>query len=42
MTMPAFLLRRLGATVVLLIVISFVTFSLFQFGPADPAAALRP
>ncbi|MER5946762.1 ABC transporter permease [Streptomyces sp. NPDC001904] len=37
--MAAFLLRRFGATVVLLIVISFVTFTLFQFGPADPAAA---
>lgn len=37
--MLAFLTRRLGATVVLLIVISFVTFTLFQFGPADPAAA---
>ncbi|MGW0683867.1 ABC transporter permease [Streptomyces sp. NPDC002754] len=37
--MIAFLARRLGATVALLIVISFVTFTLFQFGPADPAAA---
>ncbi|MGY0489820.1 ABC transporter permease [Streptomyces sp. WG-D5] len=37
--MLAFLTRRLAATVVLLVVISFVTFTLFQFGPADPAAA---
>ncbi|MFZ3562281.1 ABC transporter permease [Streptomyces sp. BH055] len=37
--MLAFLTRRLVATVVLLAVISFVTFTLFQFGPADPAAA---
>ncbi|WP_233521543.1 ABC transporter permease [Streptomyces triticagri] len=38
-SMTTFLVRRLTATVGLLIVISFVTFCLFQFGPADPAAA---
>ncbi|MFE1955704.1 ABC transporter permease [Streptomyces sp. NPDC059524] len=37
--MTRFLLRRFAAMIALLIVISFVTFSLFQLGPADPAAA---
>ncbi|MFE3173928.1 ABC transporter permease [Amycolatopsis sp. NPDC059090] len=34
-----FLARRVAAMIVLLVVISFVTFALFQVGPADPAAA---
>jgi ABC-type dipeptide/oligopeptide/nickel transport system permease component len=37
--MTGFLMRRFVAMIVLLFVISFVTFSLFQLGPADPAAA---
>lgn len=37
--MIAFLLRRFGAMVLLLLVVSFITFTLFSFGPADPAAA---
>ncbi|WP_246236060.1 ABC transporter permease [Streptomyces boluensis] len=37
--MTGFLMRRLAAMIALLVVISFVTFSLFQLGPADPAAA---
>ncbi|MBZ4020764.1 ABC transporter permease [Streptomyces purpurogeneiscleroticus] len=37
--MAGFLLRRFAAMIALLLVISFVTFSLFQLGPADPAAA---
>ncbi|MEV0084050.1 ABC transporter permease [Saccharopolyspora sp. NPDC050642] len=37
--MTRFVLRRFVAMIVLLFVISFVTFSLFQLGPADPAAA---
>ncbi|AJF68686.1 ABC transporter permease [Streptomyces vietnamensis] len=37
--MTGFLLRRFAAMIALLVVISFVTFSLFQLGPADPAAA---
>jgi len=37
--MIAFLLRRLGAMVLLLLVVSFITFCLFHFGPADPASA---
>ncbi|MEV0598764.1 ABC transporter permease [Streptomyces sp. NPDC050315] len=37
--MAGFLLRRFAAMIALLVVISFVTFSLFQLGPADPAAA---
>ncbi|MFE6870458.1 ABC transporter permease [Kitasatospora sp. NPDC057692] len=37
--MTGFLLRRSAAMIALLLVISFVTFSLFQLGPADPAAA---
>ncbi|MEU8487552.1 MULTISPECIES: ABC transporter permease [unclassified Streptomyces] len=37
--MTSFLMRRFVAMIVLLFVISFVTFSLFQLGPADPAAA---
>ncbi|WP_309065244.1 ABC transporter permease [Microbacterium sp.] len=34
-----FLVRRAVALIVLLLVVSFVTFALFQVGPADPAAA---
>ncbi|MEV7620491.1 ABC transporter permease [Microbacterium sp. NPDC089321] len=34
-----FLVRRTLALVALLVVVSFITFALFQFGPADPAAA---
>ena len=37
--MFGFLLRRVAALVILLIVVSFATFALFQIGPADPAAA---
>ncbi|MGL3807933.1 ABC transporter permease [Paeniglutamicibacter sp. R2-26] len=37
--MVGFLFRRLGAMLILLLVVSFITFTLFQFGPADPAAA---
>ncbi|MFF4759696.1 ABC transporter permease [Streptomyces sp. NPDC001292] len=37
--MTRFLMRRFVAMIVLLFVISFVTFTLFQLGPADPAAA---
>ncbi|MFE4514836.1 ABC transporter permease [Kitasatospora sp. NPDC056783] len=37
--MTGFLLRRCAAMIALLLVISFVTFSLFQLGPSDPAAA---
>ncbi len=37
--MFGFIVRRLAALVVLLLVVSFVTFALFQVGPADPAAA---
>ncbi|MFJ2719610.1 ABC transporter permease [Streptomyces sp. NPDC087437] len=37
--MTRFLTRRFVAMILLLFVISFVTFSLFQLGPADPAAA---
>ncbi|MFJ3958532.1 ABC transporter permease [Arthrobacter sp. NPDC090010] len=37
--MIVFLLRRLGAMVLLLLVVSFITFTLFSVGPADPAAA---
>ncbi|MFE5022485.1 ABC transporter permease [Streptomyces sp. NPDC056656] len=37
--MTSFLMRRFVAMIGLLFVISFVTFSLFQLGPADPAAA---
>ncbi|MFE7263583.1 ABC transporter permease [Streptomyces sp. NPDC057592] len=37
--MTGFLLRRIAAMIVLLVVISFATFTLFQLGPADPAGA---
>lgn len=37
--MIRFLTRRILAMLVLLIVISFITFTLFHFGPTDPAAA---
>ena len=37
--MFAFIVRRMAALVILLLVVSFVTFALFQIGPADPAAA---
>ncbi|HXH34764.1 MAG TPA: ABC transporter permease [Plantibacter sp.] len=37
--MVGFLARRLLAMLALLLVVSFITFTLFQFGPADPAAA---
>ena len=37
--MVGFLARRVGAMLLLLLLVSFITFSLFQFGPADPAAA---
>lgn len=37
--MLGFIVRRLTALVILLLVVSFVTFALFQIGPADPAAA---
>ena len=37
--MFGFIVRRLAALVILLLVVSFVTFALFQIGPADPAAA---
>ncbi|MFJ4224827.1 ABC transporter permease [Microbacterium sp. NPDC089695] len=37
--MFGFIIRRTAALVVLLLVVSFVTFALFQIGPADPAAA---
>lgn len=37
--MFGFIVRRVTALVILLLVVSFVTFALFQIGPADPAAA---
>ena len=37
--MASFLFRRIGAMLLLLLVVSFITFTLFQFGPADPASA---
>lgn len=37
--MVGFFARRVGAMLVLLLLVSFITFALFQFGPADPAAA---
>ena len=37
--MIRFILRRTGSLVLLLIAVSFITFTLFQLGPADPASA---
>lgn len=37
--MLSFLVRRVTGLLLLLLVVSFVTFTLFQIGPADPAAA---
>lgn len=37
--MTAFIARRLASLALLLVAVSFLTFTLFQFGPADPAAA---
>jgi len=37
--MVSFLFRRFGAMLILLLVVSFITFTLFQYGPADPASA---
>ncbi|WP_313812894.1 ABC transporter permease [Glutamicibacter sp.] len=37
--MVSFLFRRFGAMLILLLVVSFITFTLFYFGPADPASA---
>jgi peptide/nickel transport system permease protein len=37
--MIRFILRRTGSLVLLLVAVSFITFTLFQLGPADPASA---
>lgn len=37
--MVGFFLRRFAAMLLLILAVSFVTFTLFYFGPADPAAA---
>ncbi len=37
--MIRFILRRTGSLFLLLVAVSFITFTLFQFGPADPASA---
>ena len=37
--MTRFILRRSGSLILLLIAVSFITFTLFQLGPADPASA---
>lgn len=37
--MTRFIARRLISLVLLLVAVSFITFTLFHFGPADPAAA---
>lgn len=37
--MIRFIVRRTGSLVLLLIAVSFITFTLFQLGPADPASA---
>lgn len=37
--MIGFLFRRIGAMLILLLAVSFITFTLFQVGPADPASA---
>ncbi|UKA59421.1 ABC transporter permease [Arthrobacter sp. FW306-2-2C-D06B] len=37
--MLRFIFRRTGSLVLLLIAVSFITFTLFQLGPADPASA---
>ncbi|MBT8163700.1 MULTISPECIES: ABC transporter permease [Arthrobacter] len=37
--MIRFILRRTGSLILLLVAVSFITFTLFQLGPADPASA---
>ena len=38
--MSVFILRRLGLTVVVLIIVSFLSFSLIHIMPGDPAATM--
>ncbi|GAB2715540.1 ABC transporter permease [Arthrobacter bambusae] len=37
--MIRFIFRRTGSLILLLVAVSFITFTLFQLGPADPASA---
>ncbi|GAB3562135.1 ABC transporter permease [Arthrobacter alkaliphilus] len=37
--MTRFIFRRAGSLILLLVTVSFITFTLFQLGPADPASA---